>query len=114
MRVAGKIWIENNNNEKVFGMGISELLKGVRSYGSLSEAAKRMNMSYNKAHNLVKDIERRLGYDIINSKIGGVKGGGSTLTEAGEDLIKRYDDMMIKINENLKEAYNVYFSDLEK
>lgn len=111
MKVAGKIWVENKDGEKIFGLGICELLKGVGTYGSLSESAKQMSMSYNKAHNLVKTMERRLGFDIITTKIGGARGGGSKLTEKGIDLIKRYEDMMVELRQDMAKASEKYFSD---
>ncbi|MFA7573727.1 MAG: LysR family transcriptional regulator, partial [Lutispora sp.] len=84
-----KIWIDKGG--KVFGLGPYQLLLRVKEKGSLSEAAKSMNMSYNKAHTLIKDIETRLGFSLIKSKTGGAGGGFSTLTEEAEDLLLVYE-----------------------
>lgn len=113
MKLSARVWLENEDNEKLFGIGICELLKGIRMYGSLSESSKQMGMSYNKAHNLVKTMEKRLGFDIVTTKIGGARGGGSTLTEKGEYLIERYEKVMEKIKKDLDEAYDLYFHDIE-
>ncbi|MDO5707275.1 MAG: LysR family transcriptional regulator [Andreesenia angusta] len=114
MKISGRIWLENDDKEKLFGIGICDLLKGVGKYGSLSEAAKQMGMSYNKAHNLVKIMEKRLGFSVITTQIGGVRGGGSTLTEKGFSMIERYDKLMEKLNKDMEEGFNLYFSDLDK
>lgn len=113
MKVRGRIWIEDENGDKLFGIGVYELLMKVKSGGSLSEAAKNMKMSYNKAHNLIKALEKRVGFKVLDTKIGGSRGGGSSLTEGGEDLIKRYNNTMNKLEKDMEEAYELYFSDFK-
>ncbi|MBN2794119.1 MAG: LysR family transcriptional regulator [Clostridia bacterium] len=97
MEVKCKIWIEEDG--KIFGKGPYELLKAVEKTGSLSRAAKSMDMSYNKAFHLLKDIEKRLGYKLIETQTGGKSGGGSTVTNAGKDMVKRYEKL-IKLSED--------------
>lgn len=113
MKVRGKVWVEDEDGNKLIGSGVCELLLRVKSVGSLSEAAKSMNMSYNKAHSLVKVLEKRLSIKVLDTKRGGSSGGGSSLTSEGEDLIKRYRSTVGKIEESMKEAYDMYFLDLE-
>ena len=84
-----KIWLEKNG-VKAFGKGPAELLEGVRRTGSLSDSAKSMNMSYNKAYNLIKELEKALGFQLIIAQKGGVKGGSSELTAEAEALIEKY------------------------
>ncbi len=108
MQVKYKIWLENNG--KVFGKGPYELLKGVVKTGSLSEAAKAMNMSYNKAYNLMKSIEENLGYKLIESKSGGARGGGSTLTKNAQILMETYEKFNEECEEELKRIFNKYFT----
>lgn len=104
-----KIWLESEG--KVFGKGPYELLKGIKEKGSLREASKQMNMSYNKAFNLIKDIEKKLGKELVVSKRGGVEGGFSTLTEEAEELIQTYEKFMEECEESLWDIYNKYFGD---
>lgn len=113
MKVKGRIWIEDENGDKLFGVGVYELLLKVKSGGSLSEAAKNMKMSYNKAHNLIKALESRVGFKVLDTKVGGSRGGGSSLTDRGEDLLSRYRKTMDKLNEDMEEAYELYFSDFQ-
>ena len=82
--------LTDDNGEKFFGNGPYELLKGVKEYGSLSLAAKAMNMSYSKAYHLIKRSEEVLGYKLISSRSGGEKGGGSLLSEKGEIFLSSY------------------------
>lgn len=113
MKVRGKIWVEDEEGNKLIGSGVCELLSKVKSGGSLSEAAKGMNMSYNKAHSLVKVLEKRLSIKVLDKKRGGSSGGGSSLTDEGEDLIRRYRSTVEKLEKSMEEAYDIYFSDLE-
>lgn len=113
MKVRGKIWLEDKEGNKLIGSGVYELLLKVKSEGSLSEAAKSMNMSYNKAHSLVKVLEKRLSIKVLDAKRGGSSGGGSTLTREGEDLLARYKKVLEKLEKNMEEAYQMYFSDFK-
>lgn len=102
-----KIWIENEG--KVFGKGPYELLIGIKKFGSLSEAAKNIKMSYNKAFNLIKDIEKRLGYSLIKAKTGGSGGGGSQLTEDAEKLMMKYDAFIKECDLELNKIFLKHF-----
>ena len=102
-----KIWLENDG--KVFGKGPYELLKGIKKFGSLSESAKNIKMSYNKAFNLMKDIEKRLGYSLIKAKTGGSGGGGSQLTEEAEVLMMKYEDFIDECDAELHKIFLKYF-----
>ena len=76
--------------DKLFGPGAAQLLAGVDELGSLRKSAARMEMSYNKAWNIVKNSEALLGRPLVTRRAGGAKGGGAALTDAGRDLLARY------------------------
>ncbi len=76
---------------RFFGPGPAELLARVRELGSLSAAAKAMDMSYTKAMRLVRAVEQVLGYAVTTRVIGGERGGSSQLTREGKELLRRYD-----------------------
>ncbi len=107
-----KIWFEEEG--KVFGKGPYDLLSCVEKHGSLSEAAKQLNMSYTKAFNLIKSIEGRLGYELIATKVGGAKGGGATLTEEAKELMNMYQLFMLECEFSLKTIFEKYFVKDEK
>lgn len=107
LQLGYKIWLDKEG--KVFGRGPYELLKGVSETGSLSESAKNMHMSYNKAYNLIKEIERKLGYELLSSKIGGNRGGGSTITVEAEALMEKYLNFVTECENSLKEIFNKHF-----
>ncbi len=57
MIIKHKIWLEDNG-EKAFGLGPLKLLEAVHKMGSLKKGAESINMSYNKAWNLIKNSKR--------------------------------------------------------
>ncbi|MBT8268544.1 MAG: LysR family transcriptional regulator, partial [Bacteroidia bacterium] len=72
------------------------LLKAVGEHGSISAAAKSLNMSYKKAWSLLDAVNARAKHPVITSNIGGAGGGGAQLTDYGMQLIETFD----QINQN--------------
>ena len=66
--------------KKCFGPGPAELLERVERSGSLHQAAKQMYLSYSKAFKLIRAAEEGLGFPLMETRIGGARGGGSILT----------------------------------
>ncbi|MFZ5652076.1 MAG: winged helix-turn-helix domain-containing protein [Bacillota bacterium] len=107
MRLVFKVWIEHNG--KAFGEGPYALLKGVVDTGSLNKAASRIGMSYNQAWRLIKSIEGRLGYPLIQSRVGGAAGGGSEVTPQGRILMEKYSFFREEVKENLEMLFQKHF-----
>lgn len=104
-----KIWVENNG-KKVFGDGPCEILQRVKHAGSLRMAAAEMNMSYSQAWKLIDDLESKLGFTLLYKKAGGHSGGGSVLTEEGEELVWRYVQFRLEALESLKVLFEKHFN----
>jgi molybdate transport system regulatory protein len=111
MRPVFKIWLENNG--KVFGEGPLEILQKVEKMGSLRSAAAQMGMSYNKAWRLIAALEERLGYHILEKRVGGASGGGSKVTSNAQQLMKRYSDFKEEAAIMLEKLYYKHFEDFE-
>ncbi len=107
MKVAYKIWLENEG--KAFGEGPYLLLKGIAKTGSLHQAALEIKMSYQKAWNVLNVCEEKLGFDIIERRVGGVSGGGSHLTEAGKAFLDKYEKFRSDIHVMIEEIFNKNF-----
>lgn len=78
-------------SQKLFGPGIARLLIGVRQSGSIRYTAAQMGMSYSKAWNILRACERELGFSLLDRHAGGANGGGASLTQAGADMLARYE-----------------------
>jgi molybdate transport system regulatory protein len=107
MKVACKIWLDHNG--KAFGEGPYELLKRVEKTSSLHEAAHQMDMSYSKAWKLIRAMEKRLGFSLLDKKVGGVSGGGSQVTLKGKELMKRYERFERDAMRAIEKAYQKHF-----
>lgn len=107
-----KIWLEDNG--KVFGDGPCELLEKIDKMGSLRKAAKDMKMSYHQAWNLVRMLEKNLGFALLKKQTGGIQGGGSSLTEEGKNLMNSYKQFRNEVNKNLDRLFECYFQGINK
>lgn len=105
--VAYKVWFENDG--KAFGEGPYKLLKGIEKTGSLHKAAIEMDMSYRKAWMIINACESRLGFSLLERKVGGVSGGGSDITIAGRAFIKQYEQFRNDVKTAIEETYHRYF-----
>jgi len=107
MKVAYKIWLDHHG--KAFGDGPHELLKRVGGTNSLHEAAHQMDMSYSKAWKLIRTMEKRLGFTLLDKKIGGRSGGGSRVTPRGNEFLKRYEQFRREAAEAVEGVYQKHF-----
>jgi len=94
-KIKSRIWIEADDNI-LLGEGRVALLKAIEETGSLSKAAKSLDMSYKKAWSLIDAVNKRAEKPLITTSIGGKGGGGATLTPYGKSLVIAFET----INEN--------------
>lgn len=78
------------------GPGKVSLLEAVREHGSISAAARSLNMSYRRAWLLMDELNRALKSPATVSEHGGQSGGGSVLTPVGEEIIRLYRDIEVR------------------
>ena len=112
MKIGYKVWLDNNG--KAFGDGPYELLKRVEETQSLHRAAKEMGMAYSKAWWLIGALEKRLGFPLIERKVGGLSGGGSRVTSQGKELMVRYNRFQKDVNTSLEKIYRTHFHSEKK
>ena len=105
-----RIWL-HVDGARAFGPGMHELLGHIADTGSLHQAAKLMGMSYTKAWHLLRQTEEHLGWQLVERQVGGVSGGGSTLTAMGRDLVDRFAAFMADTDEAMDAAFERAFGD---
>ncbi|MFW8601824.1 winged helix-turn-helix domain-containing protein [Desulfobacterota bacterium M19] len=98
----GRIWIENNG-ETFLGFGRMVLLERINEHGSISQAARSMEMSYKHAWDLIDSINRQAGQPLVTTSKGGRGGGGARLTAAGQKAIKDFARLHQKLAAFLKQ-----------
>ncbi len=72
------------------GPGKIDLLEAIALTGSITAAARHLDMSYRRAWLLLDELNRSLRAPAVESAKGGTAGGGSVLTEVGRELITLY------------------------
>lgn len=75
------------------GPGKIALLEQIAALGSISAGGRALNMSYRRAWELIDELNDIFGQPVVESRSGGRKGGGATLTPFGLSLISRYRAM---------------------
>ncbi len=75
------------------GPGKIQLLEEIAALGSIAAGGRALRMSYRRAWELIEDLNKTFGKPVVESKSGGKKGGGATLTPLGLALISRYRAM---------------------
>ena len=72
------------------GPGKIRLLELVGESGSISAAGRAMNMSYRRAWLLIDGLNQCFRAPVVETQLGGNRGGGAVLTQLGHDVIARY------------------------
>ena len=75
------------------GPGKADLLRAIDRTGSISAAARQMEMSYRRAWLLVDTMNQAFKSPVVVTLTGGKAGGGAAVTEFGKDVLQRYSEM---------------------
>lgn len=82
----------------VMGPGKADLLEAINTYGSISAAAKSMQMSYRRAWELVDLMNQSFAELLVKTSPGGSNGGGAQVTEHGLFILNTYRTLVSKAN----------------
>lgn len=82
-----------HGDEIFMGPGKADLLDAIIAAGSISAAARSMNMSYRRAWLLVDVMNRSFREPLVQSVAGGPQGGGASVTPAGMLVLARFRAM---------------------
>ena len=113
MKIKLKISLVNDKKESFMGIGLIWLLENIKDCGSISQAAKDMDMSYAKAHRILKRLEQNLGKKILHTKSGGADRGGATLTPYAEEFLIIYNNYQKKIKTYAEKEFAEFQKELD-
>lgn len=85
----GSIWM-TVEGEKLGGSGLVALLAKIAQYGSITQAAKSIRMSYKAAWQTIDAMNNLAGEPLVERLTGGKGGGGTRLTPRGEQLVANF------------------------
>ena len=72
------------------GPGKIALLEAVAATGSITAAARQLGMSYRRAWLLLDTMNRCFDEPLTDAEAGGSRGGGTSLTPLGAEVVRRY------------------------
>lgn len=107
-----KFWVERDGLIVMSDWRI-RFLEAVGETGSISAAAERLEIPYRRLWAKLKEIEENLGVRLIEAQSGGAGGGGSSLTPAARDLVRRYRSFREGIEADIHERFVSAFGDLQ-
>jgi len=90
-----RVWVEREG-KKVLGPGRVDLLEHIDRERSISGAARKMNMSYRRAWELVQDMNEAAGVPLVEANTGGARGGGASITSHGRKAIRLYRKLLAR------------------
>ena len=109
--VKSRLWIVSQD-ATFLGEGRVALLQAIDDLGSITKAAKSMNMSYLKAWKLVESMNETSIHPLVKKTSGGKDGGGTILTEQGYRAIKFFKELSCKHNEHLNDEFEQQLKNL--
>ena len=104
----GNLWIERNDRV-VLSRWRVQLLQAIETTGSISAAAEQMGIQYRLAWERLQEMEEGLGIPLVERHVGGVHGGGASLTPAGQDLILRFNTFAAAMDDALRREFARHF-----
>ena len=103
-----KVWIEDSEENLVFGGGKTQILELIDETGSISEASKRAGMNYKKAWSHIKILQEYIDDElvIVNK---GRNTGGTTLTPKAKELVDKFKTFRNEVREFSENKFNELF-----
>jgi len=89
----------------VMGEREARLLEAVERVHSIKDAAREAGISYRTAWGAIQVMERAFGRPVVESRAGGPGGGGTTLTDECQQLLRSYQDMRRHLEGDLARAW---------
>jgi molybdate transport repressor ModE-like protein len=108
MKAKIKVWIEDNENNLIFGGGKTQILEFIDETGSISEASKKVGMNYKKAWTHIKILQEYIDDElvIVNK---GRNSGGTKLTPKAKQIMENFRVLQADIKEYSQQRFNELF-----
>ena len=101
--VRGKLWVDVGG-KAVLTEAAADLLEQIEACGSLSEAARRLRFAYRRAWLMADAMNKAWPTPLVRTATGGVKGGGTQITELGRRVLSTYRDLQVQLEHLLDAA----------
>lgn len=85
------------------------LLLLIQDTHSVRSACRHIALSYSKAWNMLNQLEKELGYAVLERKHGGSNGGKTYLTAEGVQFLEKFQHFEENVRQYAKEEFNRLF-----
>src|SRR5713226_6031491 len=103
-----KVWVECGG-QYAFGFGLAEILQAVERAGSFKQAASDLGKSYRYIWGRIKEAEKVLGQQLIESHVGGQGHKRSFLTPAARQLVESFLSLRGRLAHVLEQEFTSRF-----
>jgi molybdate transport system regulatory protein len=90
------------------GPGKIALLEAISKTGSISAAARSINMSYRRAWLLVDETNKLLNEPAVTAAARGASGGGAILTPVGRKIIQHYHSIEMRTRAAARSEFQAF------
>jgi molybdenum cofactor cytidylyltransferase len=94
---------------KLLDKGGALLLQMIVYTGTVKGACEKLQISYSKAWGMLDEMEKNLGFPLIERRPGGEYGGSSQLTAEGRSLLERYEAFAEKVRKYADACFSACF-----
>jgi molybdate transport system regulatory protein len=101
-----KVWIENDNGRPIIGEGRLRILSALRVTGSMSKAARKLNLPFRNVWAKIKDAEKQAGFKMVETSK-----TGSRLTAEAEELLSLFAQLRSSCQRSATTKFRQIFSD---
>jgi molybdate transport system regulatory protein len=91
-----RVWVERRG-EAVLGEGRADLLTAIDRTHSISAAARALGISYRHAWLMVQAANDAAGEALVESAVGGTRGGGARLTPRGRAAVSLFQELAAEL-----------------
>ncbi|HXW36649.1 MAG TPA: TOBE domain-containing protein [Nitrososphaerales archaeon] len=84
------LYLEDGSNKLVLDQVDARILRFVGEKKSITESARAVSISYRNAWDRIRGMERRLGFKVVVTQVGGPSGGSAELTEKASLLLSDF------------------------
>lgn len=100
---------QRNSNEPILTQEQLNLFLNIDELESIAASAKKMEISYRKAWELVRRAEEELGFTLVKKYRGGSEGGKTELTSDGKQLVEAYRQLRHEFDGSVKRIVKNFF-----
>ncbi|HUN22934.1 MAG TPA: LysR family transcriptional regulator [Anaerolineales bacterium] len=101
MNIHYNFWLEENGRV-VLSPWRAKLLQAIAETGSISAAARQMDVSYRRAWEKLKEMEDGFGQSLLTTEIGGAHGGGASLTPYAQSILEKFNRLITVLDREIQ------------